>query len=78
MSDDSIVRPPRRKSGPLKKPSKDFPLSIHGSLGLWFKKVRGKFHYFGKVADDPKGQRALEQWLEVQLASPSGGPCSAG
>jgi integrase len=25
--------------------------------------VRQKFHYFGKVADDPEGQKALELWL---------------
>jgi integrase len=46
-----------------KKPRPDFPLFPHGS-GRWCKKVRGKFHYFGKVADDPKGERALELWLE--------------
>ena len=47
-----------------KKPSKDFPLWIHQGSGYWSKKVRGHVHYFGKVADDPKGQAALEQWLE--------------
>jgi integrase len=33
------------------------------ATGRWAKKVRGKFEYFGKVADDPKGQNALELWL---------------
>ena len=52
-------KPPR-----LKKPHKDFPLSIHKGSGYWCKKVRGRVFYFGKVADDPKGQAALEQWLD--------------
>jgi integrase len=46
-----------------KKPRPDFPLFPHAT-GRWAKKVRGKFHYFGKVAEDPKGQVALELWLE--------------
>lgn len=45
------------------KPRPDFPLFPHAS-GRWCKKIRGKFHYFGKVADDPKGKAALELWLE--------------
>lgn len=46
------------------KRRKDFPLSIHKGTGRWFKKVRGQFHYFGKVTDDPEGKAALELWLE--------------
>ena len=45
------------------KPHPDFPLFRHAT-GRWCKKIRGKFHYFGKVADDPDGQIALAKWLE--------------
>jgi len=53
-----LKKPPRPA-----KPRPDFPLFPHAA-GYWAKKVRGKLHYFGKVADDPKGQAALEKWLE--------------
>ena len=33
-------------------------------LAAGLKKVRGRFSFFGKVADDPKGEKALEPWLE--------------
>jgi len=46
-----------------KKPRADFPLFPHAS-GRWAKKVRGKFCYFGKVADDPKGDAAINLWLD--------------
>lgn len=52
----------RRSSGKPKKPSPDFPLHPHAS-GRWAKKVRGKRVYFGKIADDPTGQKALKKWL---------------
>lgn len=45
------------------KPRPDFPLFPHAT-GRWAKKFRGKFHYFGKIADDPKGEAALELWLD--------------
>ena len=56
MPDSTRRRPP-------KKPHADFPLFPH-ARGYWAKKVRGKFHYFGKIANDPRGETALEQWLE--------------
>lgn len=48
-----------------RKPRASFPLFVHQSGGgRWCKKVRGRFVYFGKVADDPKGEAALKLWLE--------------
>jgi hypothetical protein len=45
------------------KPRPDFPLFPHRN-GRWAKKVRGKFVYFGKWADDPKGEAAVDLWLD--------------
>jgi integrase len=53
----------KSRSGKPAKPRPDFPLFPHAT-GRWAKKVRGKFVYFGKVADDPKGQAALDKWLD--------------
>jgi hypothetical protein len=52
-------------TGPVKakKPRNDFPLFPH-ARGYWAKKVRGNLVYFGKVADDPKGEAALNKWLD--------------
>lgn len=58
----SSKRPPRRKRA--KCPS-EFPLWKHKN-GQWCRKVKKRFHYFGKVADDPDGQAALEEWLRVK------------
>lgn len=48
-----------------RKPRPDFPLWPHPS-GRWCKKVPGRAHYFGKVADDPSGQAALVRCLAVK------------
>jgi len=45
------------------KPREDFPLYAH-KRGYWAKKVRQKLHYFGKIADDPKGEKAVKSWLD--------------
>ena len=41
----------------------DYPLFPHQN-GRWAKKVRGKLHYYGKIADDAKGEAALLKWLD--------------
>lgn len=48
------------------KPHPDFPLWRHTGSGQWCKKVRGRFHYFGRIADDPEGEGALHEWLRVK------------
>ena len=55
----------KRPAGKPAKPDPAFPLWPHPS-GRWCKKVRGRAHYFGKVADDPQGQGALARRLEVK------------
>jgi hypothetical protein len=65
MPNDSTASPLPRKAGP-KLPRKDFPLRIHKGTGYWCKKIGGRVHYFGKVADDPKGVAAEEEWARVK------------
>jgi hypothetical protein len=36
---------------------------------FWAKKVRGKLVYFGKVADDPQRESALDRWLGLPTLS---------
>jgi hypothetical protein len=50
-----------------KKPHPDFPLFPH-QAGYWAKKVKGKLHYFGKIAADLKGEAALQDWLDEKDA----------
>ncbi len=45
------------------KKANRFPLFIHKGKGYWCKTVLGKHKYFGRVDDDPKGQKALKRWL---------------
>ena len=33
---------------------------------MWAKKVMGNLLYFGKVADDSQGEKALATWIEEQ------------
>ncbi len=47
----------------IQKPRPDFPLFPH-QTGRWAKKVRGKFQFFGSTLTDPKGQAALNLWLD--------------
>ena len=53
----------KKKAEKPDKPHRDFPLTPH-PRGYWCKKVRGKLHYFGKIADDSDGQKAITLWLE--------------
>jgi len=56
------------------KPHPDFPFRPHATR-RWAKKVRGRFCFFGKVADDPEGEKALKLWLEEKddLVASQGG-----
>ena len=60
---DSSNRPAGGKDGRPQKPSKDFPLYAH-KVGRWAKKVRGSTVYFTSWREDPKGEAALEMWLQ--------------
>jgi integrase len=53
----------KTKSKRPTKPRPDFPLFPHAT-GRWAKKIRGKFHYFGKTANDPQGEAAMLKWLD--------------
>lgn len=52
----------KRSTSKRRRKVADFPLFKHQS-GRWCKKVRQRFCYFGKIAEDPEGQKALELWL---------------
>ena len=57
---------PKRAKKPA-KPRPDFPLFPHAN-GRWAKKVRQRLIYFGSWADDLKGVRALNLWLDEKDA----------
>lgn len=67
MSDKSTQSEASGKAanGKFSKPRPDFPLFPHAS-GRWAKKIRGKFVYFGRVADDPKGETSLQEYLDAK------------
>src|SRR3990167_10262691 len=44
------------------KPTPDFPLSAR-SNGLWAKKIKGKYHYFGPWADPQGALKRYNEWL---------------
>jgi Phage integrase, N-terminal SAM-like domain len=54
-----------------KKPNPGFPLFANLN-GQWCRKVKGKPYYFGKWADDLKGERALVDWNARQAAIMAG------
>ena len=57
MANSTRKAKPRKDLPP--KPHPDFPLTAHRN-GQWCKKVRGKIHYFGLLADH---QKALDAWI---------------
>lgn len=57
----------RKRAKKPEKPRPDFPLFPHAN-GRWAKKVRQRLVYFGKWSDDPKGERALDLWLDQKDA----------
>jgi integrase len=63
MSKSTSSRGHRKAAKEPTKPRPDFPLFPHAT-GRWAKKIKGRLHYFGKVADDPKGEAALQRYLD--------------
>ncbi len=76
MSNSKLITSARKPSAHIRSERKaamglppEFPLFPHGSDKephrlRWAKKIRGKLRYFGKVADDPKGEQAIRVWLD--------------
>jgi integrase len=54
----------------------EFPLFPHAS-GRWAKQIKSKRHYFGKIAEDPKGERAIRFWLDQKDAILAGDKVAA-
>jgi len=55
--------PDSKSPNPFRKPREDFPLYPHRN-GRWAERVHGQIKYFGKCADDPNGEAALNRWLD--------------
>ena len=47
----------------IRKPRPDFPLFPHAT-GAGRRRFAASLHYFGKCADDPKGEAAVVKWLD--------------
>lgn len=67
MNRKSTVSANGRKDASRKteKPRPDFPLFQH-QCGRWARKIRGKFHYFQKVKEDPQGDASLADYLDAK------------
>lgn len=49
-----------------KRPRKAKTLSFHKGRGYWYKTIRGRRKYYESLANDPTGQKSLEQWLATK------------
>ncbi|HUE74870.1 MAG TPA: tyrosine-type recombinase/integrase, partial [Pirellulaceae bacterium] len=58
------TRPTKKTAKPARKKVTDFPLWVHQGKQLWTRKIKGKFHYFGRVESEASKQAALKLWLE--------------
>jgi hypothetical protein len=70
------ARPKKGRPSRPEKPSKphaEFPL-FPSDCGRWRKKVKGVVYYFGRWADDRKGDRAIKLWNESKDEILAGNP----
>jgi hypothetical protein len=56
------------------KTHRDFTLSVHKASGQWCKRRNGRLHYLGRVENDPKGIKALEEWTRIREGKAGGEP----
>lgn len=49
-----------------KRPRKAKTLSFHKGRQYWYKTIRGRRKYYESLANDPTGQKSLEQWLATK------------
>ena len=59
MSDSTDISKPKR-------PRKAKTLSFHKGRQYWYKTIRGRRKYYESLANDPTGQKSLEQWLATK------------